>query len=499
MRGALSGALVAVAVSSAEADPPAAHVYTFADRSSVGDPSSILGSAAVAGANPGEASFAIAAGGAATLPGAANIGGAYVEWRIVDINGAPATIHSADIRQFWAWLSELNSLLPTDTYMGIAVTAGGVATIGNSGLFAGIRFNAGGNIAFLQGNAGAGAGWASETVAGAADLLTRGLRPECMAGSTFGSALRQVIPLDASGKRSSTASTTITVPAASNIMTDGGFTHIALVVGRSGAGGGAATIVAGMRSFATEIDQLVDYEPVVDRVAPVQAAIPRRFLILGESNAVSVDVTPNPTWSSAAVQAGWVYRHNGVTSATYPATNSPGVGCIPFVIEAAIALGATSGNRYVIRRGTSSVDTNYPGTMVGQVSGAIADVTALGLGDPDLIILIWGANDDNTQAAADGYPLNMRRTIKILRHEYPNATIAIWRERTTDDGAHPFLVSDIYDHQDDVAAAFDNCFVVDSRTVPAAALTDTIHFSAANGGGQQVMGERTLTLYVAAG
>mgnify|MGYP001283955184 CR=1 FL=1 len=85
--------------------------------------------------NRGEVSFQITAG-TSTVPDATDIGGTYVEWRIVDVNGNPATIASTDARQFWAWLSRTVGLLPVDCYMGVALTGttpGAAAGVANAG------------------------------------------------------------------------------------------------------------------------------------------------------------------------------------------------------------------------------------------------------------------------------------------------------------------------------------------------------------------------------
>lgn len=183
----------------------------------------------------------------------------------------------------------------------------------------------------------------------------------------------------------------------------------------------------------------------------------------------------DPTWSGAAVQSGWTLRTAGATLTNYPTGNSPGQGMLPYLVEEATDQGAIDGDRYIIRRATNGITLVNPGTDTN-LAGIRDDVTALGMGDPDALIIWLLANDAQTQAEYDAVVADtgLLRTVLVARAEFPNTPIFLMGEETGDEGVYPFLAA-LNMHKQAVAAVVP--FV---RYVPIVGVdrTDDIHPSA---------------------
>lgn len=506
-RGGVLSAAVALVLSVYQPEPApvastgAAQTYTLADALTTGDPNAIrTGVPVAAGYRLEQVSVTLTGTGTARLPSNTDIGGTYVEWRARDTAGNEIDLDQLDASTIVAWLNNTSGLLPDDSYVAVAATAGGVATITNSGVVVGIRRTAGAsaNDAFVCGNAGT-AGWSAALVAGTPDALVRGVALKTLMSSTNTNAFRQVIPLDASGLRSAISGSSPIAPAA-NIYNTGPYTHLALVFGHSGTGGAASkTISASLRTFAQAFAKTEDYAPRLDLPPFVRPAVFRRVLEIGDSNTNSTTV--DAVRQGTAVQTGWTVRTNGANTATYETTNSPGVGKVPWFIDALIARGVVDGNRWYARRGTNGGKTTFPGTVHGQMVSARADVAALG-DTPDLVIINLGANDAkaDSQVAANKYPENIERLVRLVLEEWPNALVCLVKERTRtgDEAGYPFF-GQIYDAIDVTQAAHDDrVVVVDSRTIPngaggtGARMVDDIHFSTGSDGGQRDVAEATV-------
>lgn len=234
--------------------------------------------------------------------------------------------------------------------------------------------------------------------------------------------------------------------------------------------------------------------------ASISWASELHILEIGDSNtnATMADVL----WSGQPVQRGWVYRHNGTSYPVYPAGASPSVGRIPYLID----VSAVDGGWY-IRRGINGASTTWPGTIAGQWSGALSDVAALG-SVPDVVELVFGANDAKTLAKATAYEANMTTLIDDIQAQWPDAEILILRERCTDAACaspygYPYLRTVVYPAQDALDAAYASVHVVDGTVC---ALVDGIHWSEARAvawgiqhGGQECTAGLVATAIAAAG
>lgn len=227
---------------------------------------------------------------------------------------------------------------------------------------------------------------------------------------------------------------------------------------------------------------------------------PWNVLVMGDSNANSTSV--DVTYAGQGVPSGWTYRHNGVTYATWPAGNTPGVAALPYFVDAAISAGVGSG--WVIRRGTNGGTVVWPGTVQGQWDGAVADATALG-GAPSVVVLVYGANDARTLGKAAAYHANMVLLIDRIVAAWPGAEIILWRERCSNGSApnYPYLRygqdPSIYAAQDQLVLDYAGIgptgrglLLADGTVVPMPDLYDGIHWSTGgHGDGQRDMVVRT--------
>ena len=464
-----------------------AQTYTYASRSSTADPHDITSGIAANADDDTVIDFTIGAD-PVSIPNATDIGGAYVEWTVKDHNGDAMQfgVDQNTIQRATAWLRSASGVLPADTYIGLAMTAGGVATIGNSGIFVGIQYDASGNEAFVQGNAGGGAGWSAQVIAGAPDLLTRGAAYQILVNNTANSVFRQVVPVGADGKRSAVSGSSPIAPSANN-MTDGPFTHVALVVGCTATSVSLpVTLPVSLRTFFlswSEIDS-----PDLTMAAPVIVDPPLRIAVIGDSNGVGT--TADADFGGDNVQTGWTYRSGGANAATWP-TGGPECASLPYLVENAIARGASAGTRWIARRATAGLDAGWIG-MYANVTGLIADVTTLGGGDPHMIVIFLGANDSQSVAESEAFLRDMRRQIICFRYLYRNAAIVLVKERNTNAGSYPNS-AEVQAYIDQLATEFAGVYVADSTTAPAAPLFDDIHFSSGIDGGYDVVADRAFT------
>jgi hypothetical protein len=474
---------------------PNAYVYRLANASSQGDPSGINNTAITAIGSDGEYHRFVLrnpGGGAAaaTLPGAAGIGGTYAEHLARDMFGAAITVDRSDIASILAWLGNASGRMPNGTYMGLAFTAGGVGDLNNSGVFVGMRYNASGNEAIVSGNAGTGSGWVTMLAASAIDALMTGIKYGILRSNGSSSVFRNVIAIDAAGEESVISNASPLAPA-SNTYTDSPMTHVAVIAGWSDATGTApATIDVSLRSAIVKWNQLRNYAPNLIQPVPTLVDPPTDWLVIGDSNSNGTQV--DSVYAGVAVETGWTYRHNGTNAANWPSGNNPSVGPLPYIVALAKARGATGGR--IIRRGTNGGETGFPGTIHGQISGAIDDVVALGNTSPHVIVLVLGANDSNDAAEAAAHLRNMRRIIRILRRRFPFAKIVLWNERMLDSGVYPAAAT-IASNLVQLASEFPGVGIADGNAGTPAANFDNVHFTDSPAG-HGVMATRT---FVAAG
>ncbi len=461
------------------ATPPTAHRYLHGVATSVGDPNVILTTPATASGDDIIFVIDTPSGGAAaaTLPSATTIGGAYVEFLMKDLDGATITLLQSDPASFWAWYLGADAWLPLDTFIAICITGGGVGTIGNSGTVHGLRGTATGNEGWSCSNAGAGAGWTAPTAAGTIDALVSGIKTSWSKGVSNQSVARNSIPIDASGDESLVIGTTAANGTA-NTWADGPMSHVAVMAGWYGAGGGTAplTIPVSLRGRASKIRQLDDFEP--DRT-PADVVItdpPLRILVMGESNGNGTQI--DPTYGDDTIPADWTQRLAGVNTAAYLGTANPSTGPLPRLVELAVARGAAAGTRWIARRATNGITTAHPGSINGVIANAIADVVALGGDAPHIIVWVFGANDSTSAALAAEFAPNMRKAIRIMARRFPLCPQVLYLE-TTAGGIYTELATiqaAILALRDEFAG---RVYVANGLTAPAAELFDDVHWTPA--------------------
>lgn len=214
----------------------------------------------------------------------------------------------------------------------------------------------------------------------------------------------------------------------------------------------------------------------------------RRIAVIGHS--MGNGTVTDGTWSGAAVQGGWTLRTAGANAANYPTGNSPGQGMLPYLVEEAIAQGAVSGDRYIIRRATNGATLGS--TTDANIAGLRDDVAALGVGDPDVICVWLGANDAQDTTERDQYTAStgLERVVRLLREEFPDSVILLMGERTSDSGQYPHIADGTIEaEKQSLAAAFPYVRYVDPTSVD---LADAIHPSAA---GYATMADRAAAVW----
>lgn len=476
--------------------PPAAAagsamtVYTLGGIIASGDPNSIGNGNAVAGSAGEYVAMGLKTPGTIRLPNATDIGGSWVEWELKDASGVVQQMSANDLATIVCWI--LEEELPVDTYIGIALTAGGVGTIGNAGIFVAAEYDGTTSHELITMiNAGAGAGWITLTTATAVDELTRGFQVEVGQGNATANTRTHALPLEAGGRLSS-VSATVPAPQTGNTAADGAWTRIALVVGWSGiAGVGTPTLTGSIRTLISKIKALVNSGRLLSTPAPNLAGkLGGKGVILGDSNGNGTQV--DATFSGgviAATHPGWTFRDVGVNLANWPATGTPGTGIVPYLIDELIARGVTSGTRWIARRSTNGALTTWPGTIQGQLAGAFQDVQALGGGDPNWVLIIFGANDAQAAAEAGRFEDNYRRLLENIRAQWPDAFIMCVIEESLlgAGGTYPYLR-----HTAPVVATSIRTVAGEfgATVIDAAGLThaDDIHFSSnGTGSGQDAL------------
>lgn len=410
-------------------------LHPTTSSSSSGDPNGI-DAGSVADAKTGYIQFNIDTPGTARLPSATDIGGTYFEWALAT-SWSPSDIASA-----LAYV--LEDTPPTDTYVAIALTAGGVATIGNGGVLVGLEYNAGGWRCFTMLNAGAGAGWITKTNATAADALTRGVQLMLAQGNASANTRTHAVALEAGG-RPSTTSATVPAPQSGNGAADGAFTHIALVCGWSGVAGAAtARITASLRSFVLQVKDTTNGAQLVI-VPPPSVTLPLapgsvRIAINGDSNgnATQIDASFGGV-AIATSHPGFTFRDAGANLANWPATTTPGTGMVPYLLTDLIAGGATGG--WVARRATNGGTLAWAGTIHDNVANLIADAAALGGGDPHVLIFVIGANDGQDAVESAAALDNLRRACENHRAAWPDTLFLFVLEESLAGagGSYPYL------------------------------------------------------------
>lgn len=466
----------------------------YANRSSQGDPNGIRQALTILGEGGSNErmKFTLQGAGTARLPDATSIGGAYVEWLIEDLLGTVGPQFNAqDLSRFAVFFHDMVAL-PVATYAAVVTTAGGVADIGNAGCYAMVEQQTLGSRAAHSFNAGAGAGWAAR-VAGTEDSLARGAVLQVVQGNSTSNWRINAAALCADGDIS-LVSGSGTAPSTGNAGADGRHTHIAIVVGWNAAAGAVngSEVTVSLRELHAALRAIKTMRRVPEPPDPAAPGAPiSRIILLGDSNSEGTEAGP---FSGVAVEAGWVVREDGVNQANYMAGPAPSYGGIPYYIQRAIAAGATSGSRWIARRSLNG--QALTATFDTQIRDIQSDVTALGGGDPHLIVIRIGANDAQDATEAALFKHAYRRMILVLRDIYPNAIIVLTDERTTDNVVYQYLGTvNAHKAAVNLEEGWKRVGISSPTTPTLAPLTDSIHFSQAGASnGHEVMANRDFDL-----
>jgi hypothetical protein len=211
---------------------------------------------------------------------------------------------------------------------------------------------------------------------------------------------------------------------------------------------------------------------VIFALLSVCVAWSTNFLELGDSNARGT--IRDTLKGGQPVPLGYRFFDSGVEQTTWPNTHNPSVGKLPYLVDLAVADGETTG--WIVRRGTYGATLNWPGVLEGQWLGAIHDVSQLG-GEPDVVILTYGANDGRTEAQALEFEENGEYIVSLIQSEWEYATIVWAKEGTSASGAlgtYRYLEPIVYPSIEVIDLTHENVVTADGSQCERA---DEIHWS----------------------
>lgn len=202
-------------------------------------------------------------------------------------------------------------------------------------------------------------------------------------------------------------------------------------------------------------------------------------LIVGDSNVNSTRV--DTTWDCAptarSVQTGFTFIDTGVEQTTYPCGFTPGVGMVPWLIEGALDREIEDG--WIIRRGANGATSVSYTIANSHWDLAQNDVSALNQGDPDVVVIVLGANDGHkirSQAYAERFYGNVLGMIEDANTNWPSAIVMLAKESISPSGLtlnYIRMDSVIYPAIDQLAVDTD-ALVIDGRNC---SRVDAVHWS----------------------
>lgn len=370
--------------------------------------------------------------------------------RIVDLDG----LDLGDQIALQAWADE--TAAPTDECLAVGLNQGAVNTT-NIGVCVMLQASSGAWLVHHGQNTGAG--WAY-TAAGATNALTLGGQLQIPLGTTTLQSRHSAMALDASGRWVTTANAHTSLATAN--VGPGWDRAFAGVGWATGTGGTGRTCRIGAAGLIQRLWDLPAIRTTRKTASPAWPSVVRRIALVGDSTANGTVVTAD---DGAATDAGWTVRVGGANITTWPANTT---GTMSALIDQAIAQGATSGNRYLIRRATNG--SGIGATQVSHLAGLRDDVTALAVGDPDVLLWFLGANDAQDDAEVNAFRAysGFERHIIQTRHEFPTTPILLVRQNSNDAVNYPGIVDGrILAEQRELVAAYPLVRLVDyvySRT-----------------------------------
>lgn len=311
-----------------------------------------------------------------------------------------------------------------------------------------------------------GGAWSPETAASATSGLAVGAQLQTDHVGTAGTQTRtSAVPIDAS-KNVLTGANLGTTPASINSQADWkrGFVGISA--------GAVSRVVKVKVSFAIVRPREVPYIGPFDLPVPESApATYSKIRFIGHSM-IQGTVT-SPTWSGAAVPAGWDFYEDLVATDPFPAGVAPGVGLVPYVmLEADAFARPATGTKWGERSAANGTAMGASGFDV-RLEEMFATYPTLGTAD---LVLDWaGANDgqDATELAIYRGPHGLERMVQLIRYQEPNAVIVLLGERTTDAVSYPHIADGtINEHKQLIASRYPFVYYVDADGLD---LADAIH------------------------
>lgn len=459
--------------------------FLFADITSSDDPNSLL-TASAAGGDTNDAVVASLAGSvaAATVPTFA-----YFEWDLKDVFGdALPSISQADILQIIAQLHD--DYLPTDAIIGVALTLGGMAAP-DQGVWAGL-INVSGSL--FAAHSTYVSSWAALSIASTAENLARAAHGQALQANGLSTLRFSCHPRDAANEVSRT-NATATSPATAGA--GGDWTKIAITFGAAGTGlASAADITAAAKLIALDLRELSGIDRYTLPTPSVSTPAAGNYNVMFIGHSMSVGTQADTDYGGNAIASGgiagtWAVYDGGSTIATWP-TGGPECSLMPYFLEYLEDEGVTGGS--LVRSGTSGATLGSTAVSEGHLVQAFANFTTLGV-EPDVVLIWYGANDAQTDEA-DLYLPRLRATVKIIRHQYPDAIIILLGERTDTPASYPEL-SEIEAHKATVASEFANVYTTSATSPSNIGMADGIHPSSNYGGGYDVTAQRAIAVLTA--
>lgn len=407
----------AMPISAGGGTPTAFQSYKLADASSSNGQSIVPGGFAAAGDDNEFVAATLTNGVDASAVGAMG----YVEWTIKDALGADLSSIS-EIELLSALCQFLDARLPTGARIGVALTVGGMAAP-DQGIVAGYQ---GTDTGVQSWHTVFTTSWVAASVGGANDKLARTAQLQVLRGNALTSTRISSSLRLADDDPSKLAATT----SPGTLAAGGAFTKIALLFGTTGALGAAVNVTAAVKSFLLGLSAISGIARR-SRAAPTirkPSSGSYGIVLLGHSMAHATVVGNQ---ASTAVNAGFTYWNLGTSDANWDAGSSPGHSLSAKLLDDVDAIVGNTGG-YLVRRSASGAQLAATSVADGHLGDAEYDVADQSLADPDLVVVWYGANDANgTEQQSLDYLTALRRFIRLIRDQWPNAVIVLPSEHAS--------------------------------------------------------------------
>jgi hypothetical protein len=439
------------------------------------NPGGVIASATVLGRGQLEV---VTAAGATSSSDPASMG--IWEFDLFDLLGNEVDdSDGVDLGDMWAlsvWTSSAVGVEDVMVMGGLVSASIDGSDLGVAGGFGSLAADAG--VWRARHRSATGAAWTAETAATATSGLTTGAQ---LQGDLIGTAGTQnrlsVVPLDASGSPITTANVG-TAPGTVTGQADWkkGFIGVS-------AGAVARTVRVGVSLLLVRPREVEGWYPF-ELGAPSAPPATYSKIRLAPAHSMGEGTVISAAWGGQPVPAGWDFYDDAVATDPFPA-GVPGVGMVPYLMaEADAFVRPASGTKWVARDATNgnAMGAGFDARLASALS------TKAALGHADLWIVWAGANDaqDTTELELYRGPHGLERIIQLIRHEDPDAVIALMGERTADAVVYPHIADGtINTEKQRLAAAYPYVYYVSAEGIT---LADSIH--PADVGGYDTMASR---------